>query len=345
MSISCQIKVYKTSGNVVQPGNIVSGVLKYNIGEETVCNKITVSFKGKGYLLAKLRKRETNIRSYRKSEDYTSIDYIIYRHEAGDKLGAGSYQTEFHFSIPENIPPTVKYTNKTVNHLINCYITYYIRIKFEKSGIIKSIKKFKKPVTVIPIAIPKLPTEPTTYNHQQILKREFSRSSSLLKIAATVSNSVIVPGQNIKIQYEVNNDTHVNVKSILTKLIEIYAIKSKGGREITFVEDVNNTTKVSGIIRMQETKIRVVELTVPLTLGTLEYSNLISREYFVMIILELPTDYEDMVLKIPVQIGNDVHGRESNPPSYWDVLQEDGINNQCDDNVSLNDVDESETEL
>lgn len=345
MSVRCQIKVYKTTDNVVRPGSIVSGILKYDIDEETVCNKVTVSFKGKGYLMAKLRKRDANIRTYRKSENYAKIDYIIYRHEAGAKLPAGSYQTEFHFIIPENIPPTVRYTKKTSNHLINCYIIYFIGIKFEKKGIIKNITKFKTPVTVIPIAIPKLPTVPTVHSHQQILNSQVTRNPNMLKVTATIANSVIIPCQKIRIEYEVNNDTHVNVTSVFTKLIEVYTVKSKGGKEIRFVENLNNTMKVSGIIKMQETKIRVVELTVPLHLGTLEYSNLVSREYFLMMILELPLDYEDMVLKIPVQIGNDVHCTEPKPPSYWQVLQEDGIDNQFDDNASISDNEESETDL
>lgn len=345
MSVHCQIKLYKTDEDVVRPGSMVSGILKYDIEEETVCNKVTVSFKGKGHLLAKLKKREANLRTFRKSENYTKIDYIIYRHEAGEKLPAGSYQTEFHFIIPDNIPPTVRYTKKTLNHFINCYITYYIRIKFEKSGIIKKITKFKTPVKVIPIAIPNLPTEPTVYNHQQILNPQVSRNSSVLRISATIANSVVLPRQKIRIEYEVNNDTHVNVKSVITKLIEVYTIKSKGGREIRFLENLHNTMKVSGIIKMQETKIRVVEVTVPLNLGTVEYSNLVSREYFVMMILELPMDYEDMVLKVPVQIGYDVRGKERKPPSYWEVLQEDGIDDQFDENATLTDAEESETEL
>lgn len=345
MSIRCQIKVYKTPDDVILPGSIVSGELKYDIEEETVCNKITVSFKGNGYLIAKLKKRESNIRTYRKSEEYTKINYIIYRHESGTKIPAGSYQTEFHFIIPENIPPSLKFAKRTINHLIHCYISYYISIKFEKSGILKSITKFKRPVIVAPIAIPKLPIEPTVYGHQQILKRYFSRNPSKLKLTATIINSVIAPGDKIRIEYEVNNDTHVNVHSVVVKLIELHTIKGKGSREIKFVENLNDTKKVSGIIKMRETKMRVVELSVPMNLGTLENSNLVSREYFVAIILELPMKYEDMVLKIPVQIGNDVHGVECKPPTYWDVLQEDGIVDQFDDHLTLSEVDESETEL
>lgn len=345
MGVRCQIKVYKTGDNVIQPGSIVSGVLKYDIEKETVCNKITVSFKGNGYLIAKLKKRESNIRTYRKSEQYTKVDYIIYKHEAGAKLPAGSYQTEFHFIIPESIPPSLIYTKKTLNHVVKCYITYYIRIKFERTGIIKNTTTFKRPLTVLPIAIPKLPTEPTVYGHQQILKRHSATNSGVLKLTATIINSVIKPGENIRIEYEVKNDTHVNVKSIVTKLIEIYTIKSKAGKEIRFVGNLNNTMQISGIVKMRESRSLVVEVTVPLNLGTLEYSNLVSREYFVMINLELPMNYEDMIMKIPVQIGNDIHGTEGKPPSYWNVLQEDGIDDQFGDLLTLSEVEESETEL
>lgn len=345
MGVRCQIKVYKRHDNVVQPGSIVSGGLKYDIEDETVCNKITVSFKGNGHLIAKLKKRESNIRTYRKSEQYTKVDYIIYKHEAGAKLPPGSYQTEFHFLIPENIPPSLMYTKKTLNYAIKCYITYYISIKFEKTGIINNTTKFKRPLKVLPMAIPKLPTELTVYGHQQILKRQSSRNPSVLKLTASITNSVIIPGEKIKIEFEVNNDTHVYVKSVVLKLIEIYTIKSKAGREIRFVENLNNTMQKSGIVKMRESKIRVVEMTVPLNLGTLEYSNLVSREYYVMINLELPMNYEDMVLKIPVQIGDNVRRMEGKPPSYWDVLQEDGIDDQFGDHLTLSEVEESETEL
>lgn len=347
MAIRCQIKVYKTAADALRPGSIVSGILKYDIDEETVCNKITVSFKGNGHLLVKLKKRESNISTFRKTEEYTQIDYIIYRDEAGAKLPAGSYKTEFHFILPENIPPSLRYTKKTVNHFIHCYITYYISIKFEKSGILKGITKFKRPVKVISIAIPKLPTEPTVYGQQQTLKRQFSRTPSVLKLTATIISSVIIPGEKIRIEYEVNNDTHVNVKAVVVKMIELYTIKGKGGKEIKFVEPLNNTMKVSGYIKMRETKNRIVEVPVPLDLGSLDHSNLVSREYFVHMTLELPLKYEDMVLKIPVQIGDENLDMESNrlPPSYWDVLQEDGIDNRFDDRLNLSEVDESETEL
>lgn len=344
MSVRCQIKVYKTTDDVVRPGSILSGILKYDIEEETVCNKITVSFKGSGYLVAKRKKRENNLRTHRKCEQYTKINYIIYRHETGAKIPTGTYQTEFHFIVPESVPPTLKYKKKTLNHLINCNISYYISIQFERSGLKKYIKKFKRPVKVIPIAIPKSPAEPTTYSDQQILKRLLSGRTSILKITATITNSVIRPGEKIRIQYEVNNDTHVDVKSVVTQLIEVYTIKSKKGKEIRFVEDLNNAMKVAGTIKTLETKIRAIKFTVPLNLGTVKYSNLVSREYFVMMILELPPEYENMVLKIPVEIGHDVHTALVKPPSYWDVLQEDGIDDQFRD-LTLSEVDESETEL
>lgn len=346
MSINCQIKIYKTVGDVLRPGSILSGQLKYEIDEETVCNKITVSFKGNGHLIVKLKKRGSNLSTYRTNEDYTKIDYIIYRDETGAKLPAGSYETEFHFILPDDIPPSLRYTHNTANHFVHCNIEYYISIKFEKSGIINDITKFKRPVKVIPTVIPKLPTEPTQYSQQTSnINRQFTRHPNLLKITATIMNSVIIPGDKIRIEYEVNNDTHVNVKSVVAKLIEVYTIKGREGKEMKIAENVNNTMRVSGFIKMRETKTRTVEVPVPLKLGSLEYSNLVSREYFVNITLELPLKFEDMVLKIPVQIGDEVIGTESKPPSYWDVLEEDGLDRQLEDRLTLSEGDESESTL
>lgn len=50
-----------------------------------------------------------------------------------------------------------------------------------------------------------------------------------------------------------------------------------------------------------------------------------------------------MVLKIPVQIDNEIHTMKGNSRSFWDVLQKDGIDDQFGD-LTLSDVDESETE-
>lgn len=321
MGIQCEINVFKPSEGVFKPGGTVAGMLKYNIKEDTAFNKITISFKGDGYLLVKSKKRENNVDTQRKTESYVETDYVIYTNESGTKLRKGSYQTQFNFVLPQKLPTTLRYFKRTPKNLIRCLIAYYIVIKFERPGLTKGAKKFRKEIKLISVTTPRLPMELTIYGEKKTLKHVLSKNT-VIDIKVFIENSVTTPGEHIKIEYEVKNDTNINLKGVVTKLIETYTFNAKGSAVHIF-EDVKETETRTGPIKISETKNITVDIKVPSKLSSIQYSNLVLRNYFVVIAVEVPK-HPDSILKIPVQISDEIPTEDNEVlPSYWEVLHED----------------------
>ncbi|KAJ2950268.1 hypothetical protein O0L34_g11631 [Tuta absoluta] len=129
-----------------------------------------------------------------------------------------------------------------------------------------------------------------------------------------------MPGDKIKVDFEVTNNTNFNIKGVLVKMIEVYNFKV-GRRKVKVTQDVKGTDSRTILITFGRTENRTAEIIVPEFANTIEYSNLISREYFITFTIELPKSRDDVIFKIPVQIVNN-----NPPPKYWEVLQQSNDN-------------------
>ncbi|CAG9785806.1 unnamed protein product [Diatraea saccharalis] len=348
MGVHCEINLFKPTDGAFLPGSTVSGVIKYAVDEETVFNKIDVSLKGNGRLIIRddSRRRRRSVYTYRNSEEYVDIENIVHNDDKAPPLPAGSYEFPFSFTLPHSIPASLHYYRKTVKYRIRCIINYYISIKFHRPGLFKFAKKFKKEITVVPAIKARLPMEPTIYGEQKKLFQLFSRKPNIVNIKANIECCVIKRGGHVNMNYEIFNHTDLNIKGVETKLVEIYTFTTKGHRKVKMYRDIENTDTKTGTISSGVSQNMDVTINVPSDLGSLEYSNLVSRDYFVYITAIIPFPHFNAVLEVPLQIGdtNDPSFEtvDDPPPSYWEVMAEDekkgdGLKEDGDNEDSEND--------
>ncbi|CAH0406805.1 unnamed protein product [Chilo suppressalis] len=329
MGVHCEINLFKPSDGVFIPGSTVSGIIKYAVDEETVFNKIDVSLKGNGRLVIRdqTRKRRQNMYIYRNSEEYVDIENIVHNDDKAPPLPVGLYEFPFNFTLPHSIPASLNYLRRNARYRVRCVITYYISIKFHRPGLFQFAKKFKKEITVATVIKPRLPMEPTIYGEQKTLFQLFSRKPNVVNIKANIENCVIDLGGRININYEIFNHTNLNLKGVETKLVEIYTFTTKGHRKVRLSKDIENTDTKTGSISSGESQNMDIAINVPSELGSLEYSNLVSRDYFVYITAIIPFPHTNAELEVPLQIGdrNDPSQEtvDDPPPSYWEVMAED----------------------
>lgn len=341
MSLSCEINVTNPSDGIFRPGDSVYGVIKYQIYDPTQYSRITVSLKGKGVLdIAGNYKRKC-------IENYMDIDEVI---QQGDiNLAIGTYEAPFCFQLPFNIPPSFECSETCQRYKVkNCRISYYIRIKFDKLLKFQSGKRFKKDIAVGLHLIPRLSRQPTTSVKCKNLFQEISGNQGSLYVTALIENSVLAPGERLKIIYTVLNETDLMLSGVVTKLVEVLTFRPyRPLLKTKCYKIVNGTTFTTSIVYPRETFNRTVIIDVPVDCtGTLEYSALVVKHYWVQIIVQTPFPQPDVVVKIPVRIVNFETNCSSNrssptstprcdtdaPPSYWETMGEDAFEVDSDNN-------------
>ncbi|CAB3260427.1 unnamed protein product [Arctia plantaginis] len=80
MGISCQINLFKPPNSVYQPGDVVSGIIKYVLPEQMEFDKIVTSLKGSGLLEVRVSAQnihtgDENVQS--SNETYVDIDHVV----------------------------------------------------------------------------------------------------------------------------------------------------------------------------------------------------------------------------------------------------------------------------
>lgn len=329
MGITCEISLVRPENGSFTSGSTVSGAIRYILNKDEILDKITISLKGNGVLRMKTRNRSNN-KKYKNKEEYVDIDHVIHSNEKNAPLSRGLYETQFSFTLPLNIPSSMKYVNDTLKYRVDCKILYYIRIKFERPGFLQFDKRFKKNITVVSRVTPKLPMVPTNYGNQNTfttLSQLFSSKKSVIEIKANIQNSVLQPGGKININYEVLNNTTFVIKGVEIQLQEIYRFTSKKGRQAFFKEYIPFTDTKTSSIKSGHVQKMDITIDVPVDRISFDHSKMISRQYFVAIQAILPIPHSDPVLKIPVQIdvdtGMTAATTNESPPSYWEAVAEE----------------------
>ncbi|XP_075974076.1 uncharacterized protein LOC142975230 [Anticarsia gemmatalis] len=351
MGICCQINLLKPPNIAFAPGEVVSGVIKYAVHDSMEFEKITTSLKGSGQLSIRVKSSQRNRdTTYTAKESYVDIDHIV--RDEKFQVPVGCYEIKFNFQIPENVPSSLSYTKNFNQYTVRCRIKYYIRIKFERPGWFAFTKHFRKEINVESGITPNLLMEPVIYGEWKNLMRLFSRKNAIVSIKASIMNSVIPAGGTVFVNYEIKNDSNVVIKSIETKLVEMFTFKANGHKEVKAYEDVHDTDSKTGSINCDMIEHMPLELTVPMGRFSLQNSKLVARDYLVRIIAELPMPHRNVVLDIPIQVGRFPQGAvlgtenvgepiacamtyDDPPPSYWEVMGEaakgDGFDDDCDD--------------
>ena len=323
MGIFCQINLNKPPDGAFYSGELVSGMIKYALDVPMEMEKITISLKGTGILRITERTSQKNRnRTYATSEVYVDTDEVI--QEGKYTILPNSYEVKFNFRLPQNIPPTFDYHKYVSSYNVYCKIKYYVRIKFDRPGWFAFSKHFRKEITVASTITPKLSMEPVIYGERSKLLQLFSSKVSTVIMKADILNSIIKNGGKIEIESEIQNDTTVNIKNVEVKLLEMHTFKVKGLRDVKAWVDVPNCETKTGSVKSGATLHMPVDIIVPSDIVSLDNSNIVSRDYVVRITAALPMPHRNVVLDIPVQIGDSVQREEfcDPPPTYWEAMGE-----------------------
>ncbi|XP_049868193.1 uncharacterized protein LOC126368326 [Pectinophora gossypiella] len=338
MGVLCEISINKTADEVFRPGMAVSGEIRYTVNKETTFSRITVSIKGTGRVVI-TEKRTDKDRTYdvtsSTSENYVDIDNIITK-ENEVTLPIGSYETQFGFQLPHNVPQSLRYTKYNAKGSVECKIKYYVGIKFDQPGC-KCTKRFKKEFTVAPNVIPRLPMEPVIYEQQKTLAQIFSAKKRIVYIKTSTESCVIAPGGTIRFYCEINNDTNIDIKALKTKLIEVYSFYTTSriqNQHFVHQEKVKFTNCKTTQIKRGRSETFDFKIDVPADLCSIENTTIVKRQYFIWVETVLPIPHRNVLQKIEVQIGNlvgeDINVDNSDfgihndaPPSYWEAMSEE----------------------
>lgn len=316
MGVSCEINLNKSGS--YHAGEEVSGVIRYALNEPMETESITVSLKGGGRLKVQRRHRK-HTRRYSNREVYVDIDKIMQGHST---LEPGQHEIEFKFKLPEKIPPTFTYRKFNTRHRIICNIKYYIRMKIYRPGLLHMTKHFRKELNVVSTLTPTLPMEPSMHGERSKLFQLCSSKQNTVIMKANIPNSVIPIGGEIEIQSEIENDTNIVIKNVEIKLLEVFKIKAKGHSALKFYNEIQNCERQTGAIQSGCTQVIPFSIVVPSEKTTLQHSAMLSRDYSVKMIANLPCFHRNVVLEIPVQIGDlsQIGGSDDGLPSYWEAM-------------------------
>ncbi|CAG9785808.1 unnamed protein product [Diatraea saccharalis] len=321
MAITCKINLTNELDHVFVPGETVYGVVQYKLSEDITFKKISISLKGKD-LLSIDGTYQTVDCSDASNKNYVEVTNIVHEDERGSTFASGEYEMSFSMTLPYNIPKSFNYKKNKDGYYINYKLFYYVRVKFERPGILNKSQSFKKWINVTSSIVPTLPRVSVTYEEKKRLIKLFSRRENAITLKATVDNSIVEPGGRVKLQCDVKNDSAFNIKEIEIKLVEDFRIKSANINEN--VCDVLHTIRLNPSLSIRgDTDLMKVVLDVPRDAHTVNNSRLVDRNYFVYITAVLPAFYRNAVLKVPIEVGennlDNIVVRDA-PPSYWDAM-------------------------
>ncbi|CAH0702211.1 unnamed protein product [Spodoptera exigua] len=332
MGVFCQINLKQPPDGVYHGGDQVSGMVKYGVDEPMDVEKITISLKGMGRVIL-IKKSGKNSRRFDGKEVYVDTDHIL---PNGNCTLKGSYEVPFYFRLPEKIPSSIEYTKRQSPFRVKCYIKYYIRLKFEKPGWFSFDNHFRKKITVASPVAPEMSMEPIMYGERSQLLQLFSSKTSTLIMKAEILSSVVPKGGKIEIKSEIKNDTNIVVNGVKIQLLEVIKVKPNGHGEVKFYDEIPECESKTGTIQPEATQIMPIDIIVPPNKISLQNSDIISRDFVVRITTDLPMPHRDVVLEIPVQIG-DYFVRNNPPQELQDKNWPPGVGDGASASASADD--------
>lgn len=297
MGLDCQIVILNVKGHGFRSGETISGTLKYSIDEITEFETITISLKGEG----KIEWTSDGDHHYLKEEYLAMHTSVLGRKE---KKNAGIYDHSFHFVLPEDLP-------SSLNHPL-CKILYTVSSVFVTTARRNHKEEFHNEVPVLGYLKPESP-EILAFN---LTKRPFSLllAQKTVNCDIKIQKTFLTPGENIKIDIMIRNDTRIHVSCVKLKLIceYIYIISSKEKpvKRQTIKESVREHPAI-------DDNVAYLKCAVPtlLNLYSIRNAKFFKRDYKVVITTKFPFPHKKVSVCIPVVIGNK-HVAKTEPKTY-----------------------------
>lgn len=323
-------------------GRPIFGTVRYALDEPTEYKDIILSLVGKGkcsWTETQRSSQKRTSRTYTGSEIFVE-NYISFR---GNNPGitavfpVGTYEYQFTFVLPEDIPPSYISTTGTIK--------YKIGLKFVKLSVFSINKKFTTTINVYGYVKPELFESNTIFGLNKSLLRPFSKRNHLINLKADIASTFFNPGQNANISFIVTNDTDVKINSVKTELMCYTTYTADCGQtrfETTIIKEstVETLSVPADAVANMESVMQVLA-----HLYSIQNCRIIKREFKVKVTLRLPMPYINAYVEISIVIGkkrNDrnaeisfldrempdpsveaVAGMTDIPPSYWEAMNED----------------------
>ncbi|KAL0840776.1 hypothetical protein ABMA28_015959 [Loxostege sticticalis] len=330
MGIYCETDIHTPPGGIFAPGSPVTGVVRYTIDEGTSVDEVIISLKGVGKLdVTKYPQIEFSA-TYTREEEHVNVASIVKTNDNEPIIRGKKYETEFNFTLPVEIPSSLEYKKRQGKYEVAIHINYKIQTKFIVAGRFSSNKKFIKEIKVANTAItPTLPMIPNVYAQSRKLFQPFRKAHSIVDIKATVLSSVVLPGGKLEIVYEVQNNTNLVVEAIKTNLFEAYDFYASKTHIVKQTRRIKDLESKSGAVKSRDSFKSSCEFMLPPDLHNItQYSQLVRRGYFFLITVNLPSPYDDVDLRIPLEIGNPEHNTVVSKEIYQKA-ENPAVKDQC----------------
>lgn len=344
MGVHCQILIQRPRDGVHKAGGTVSGSVRYAVDEPFEYKYIIISLEGEGLcIFPSLKPSLTLSQTCMGEHDFVrETKYISpgIRQEKYCILPVGTYESEFNFVLPKNIPYPYK------DNL--CKLTYRIELRFETPSIFKR-KEFSAPINVLAYVTPNLPEENTAFGLEKTLIRPFSQKTHTINLKGKISNTFFTPGQNAELSFAVTNDTDTAIYSIESKLVRYTTYRGDCGRTKENVAIIKESAVETPGVPANGIANLTSVMPVPENAYTIQNCKIIQIQYRVRVTVRLYMPYTNASTEIPVVIGHKYIDEntevasavteksgcsfaeaaieatecdDDSPPSYWEVMME-----------------------
>lgn len=356
MGVTCQILIQRPREGVHRAGRPVVGSVKYAVDEPTEYKDIVISLVGEGECSWTESRRNIVVgsnhnrhnrhghveqhhdqrhKTYRGTEVFIANYTSILNKQPGCTaiLPVGTYEYQFRYMLPKNIPPSF---NDSI-----CTITYQIGIKFEKPSLFKFHKKFTTAFNVYGYVEPVSLEGNTLFGLEKSLLRPFSKRKHMINLKANISSTLFAPGQNADIVFAVTNDSDVKITSIKTELVCYTTYFANCGRKKESKKFIKESTVETLSIPADAVANMASVMQVQADLYSIQNCRIIKNEYKLKVTLRLPIPYTNASMELPIVVGEKRNERNTEvaffagqvpgpsvqaverlangPPSYWEV--------------------------
>ncbi|KAJ8721242.1 hypothetical protein PYW07_002017 [Mythimna separata] len=291
MGVTCLILLQKTKEGVFRAGQPVVGIVKYKVDKPTKFASIDIRLRGKGKCSWSETDMDDNRTTYSNKEEYVNIckNLLI-----GQNVVTGTHECPFEFFLPANIPTSMK--NST------CTIEYKVFVTFVKDNFFGTKCTYEAEVLVYGYVEPCSP-EPLIFGLQKNL---FSLgANSNIDIKAEIEKTFVTPGENIKVNLLIYNDTDVLI-TVKTEIVKHFTYVSSGKSTNIEKEVLKPTAVYSPNVKERSVfnalKLGCIIPTLP-NLYSIQHTKILIGEYKVRVTAKIPFPHTNAVVEIPVVIG------------------------------------------
>jgi hypothetical protein len=240
--------------------------------------------------------KNENRESFKEKETYLENVVYIFGSDDGDsvEIEAGFHSFSFSSALPLNIPSSFECKEGKISYKVEAFFVLPWKINYLKG------KTYLKVVSYVDLntdAVLKLPF----YTEISKNVRNFFFGSKALHMKVCTPYSGFIPGHKVKLIFDVNNKTVINIRKTVIHLVQITKLTSgehsKTDRTVILEVSALGTNKKS-------TNQFENDITIPTNLVPVKHSNIVNISYEIEIVAKMSsTSKRNPKFLIPIEIG------------------------------------------